>query len=85
MFGMFSNGKKINEFAKEIALNLSKRYPPALDVTPEKKISPNRLTKVLEETLARAAEFQRENRLGVIGKAKLGNEFKWQLNELVYS
>ncbi len=85
MFSMFSSSKKINEFAKEIAQSLSKRYPPALDLTPDKKISANRLTKVLEETLARAAEFQREHKLGVLGKAKLGNEFKWQLKELGYS
>ena len=48
--------KHINEFAHELADSLAKRYPPVLDVTPEKKISANRLTKVLEETLARAFE-----------------------------
>jgi hypothetical protein len=85
MFGLFSVSKKINEFARELSENLSKRYPPALDVNPEKKISANRLTKVLEEALASAAQFQRENRLGIYGKAKLGNEFKWQLKELGYS
>lgn len=85
MFGLFSGSKKINEFAKELAANLAKRYPPALDVNPEKKISANRLTKVLEEALQSAAAFQREHRLGLLGKAKLGNEFKWQLKELGYS
>jgi len=83
--GLFSGSKKINEFAKELAGNLSKRYPPALDVNPEKKISANRLTKVLEEALSSAGQFQRDNRLGLFGKAKLGNEFKWQLKELGYS
>jgi hypothetical protein len=82
---MFTGSKKINEFARELASNLAKRYPPAVDVNPEKKISANRLTKVLEEALASAAQFQRENRLGLYGKAKLGNEFKWQLKELGYS
>jgi hypothetical protein len=77
--------KHINEFAHELADSLAKRYPPVLDVTPEKRISANRLTKVLEETLARAVEFQREHRLGTFGKAKLGNEFKWRLRELGYS
>jgi hypothetical protein len=85
MFGLFSGSKKITDFARELAGNLSKRYPPALDVNPEKKISANRLTKVLEEALASASQFQRDNRLGVYGKAKLGNEFKWQLKELGYS
>lgn len=85
MLGLFSGSKKISEFARELASNLAKRYPPALDVNPEKKISANRLTKVLEEALASASQFQRDNRLGVYGKAKLGNEFKWQLKELGYS
>ena len=84
LFGLFSS-KHINEFATALANTLAKRYPPALDVNPEKKISQARLTKVLEETLVQAAEFQQEHKLGVFGKAKLGNEFKWQLKELGYT
>jgi hypothetical protein len=77
--------RQINTFARELADTLAKRYPPALDVNPERKISANRLTKVLEDTFARAVEFQREHKLGLFGKAKLGNEFKWQLKELGYT
>ncbi len=84
LFKLFSS-KHINEFAKDLAGNLAKRYPPALDVNPEKKISQARLTKVLEETLVQAVEFQRSHKLGTLGKAKLGNEFKWQLKELGYT
>jgi len=84
LFKLFSS-KHITEFAKDLAGNLAKRYPPALDVNPEKKISQTRLTKVLEETLVQAVAFQREHKLGTFGKAKLGNEFKWQLKELGYT
>ena len=77
--------RHINGFARELADTLAKRYPPSLDVNPERKISANRLTKVLEDTFARAVEFQREHKLGLFGKAKLGNEFKWQLKELGYT
>ena len=77
--------KPINEFAKTLAHALSKRYPPALDINPEKKVSQARLVKVLEETLAKATDFQREQKLGMFGKAKLGNEFRWQLKELGYT
>ena len=83
-FSLFSSSH-VTEFAKNLAESLAKRYPPALDVSPEKKISQARLTRVLEETLAQASEFQREHKLGMFGKAKLGNEFKWQLKELGYS
>ena len=79
------SSRHITEFAKSIAGNLAKRYPPALDMNPEKKISQARLTRVLEETLTQASEFQREHKLRMFGKAKLGNEFKWQLKELGYS
>jgi hypothetical protein len=82
--GLFS-GKKIKQFAKELTDNLAKRYPPTLDVTPEKRVSEARLTRVLEETLAKATTFQQEQKLGVFGKAKLANEFKWQLKERGYS
>ena len=83
-FGLFST-KHITQFAATLANTLAKRYPPALDVNPEKKISQARLTKVLEETLAQAVDFQRQHKLGMFGKAKLGNEFKWQLKELGYT
>lgn len=82
--GLFSN-KHISDFAQTIAAKLAKRYPPAIDMNPEKKVSENRLTRVLEETLAQAVQFQQEHRLGLFGKAKLGSEFKWQLKELGYS
>ena len=77
--------RHINDFARELADTLAKRYPPSLDANPERKISANRLTKVLEDTFSRAAEFQQEHKLGMFGKAKLGNEFKWQLKELGYT
>jgi len=84
-FWPFFSSKHINEFARNLANNLAKRYPPALDVSPEKKISHARLTKVLEDTLMQAVEFQRSHKLGMFGKAKLGNEFKWQLKGLGYT
>ena len=47
-------------------------------------VSQKRLTDILEETFAKAAAFQRENKLGWYRKAKLGNEFRWELKELGY-
>lgn len=81
---LFSS-KHIAEFAKELAEKLAKRYPPAIDVNPEKKVSENRLTRVLEETLEQAVKFQQTHKLGIFGKAKLGNEFRWQLKEMGYT
>lgn len=84
LFSWFSKSE-VTDFAKNLAAELAKRYPPAIEANPEKRISENRLTKILEDTLNRAVEFQQSHKLGTYGKAKLGNEFKWQLKELGYS
>jgi hypothetical protein len=78
-------GKHVEEFANELATTLSKRYPSAVEANKSRTISEVRLTKILEDVLVRAQTFQREHRLGMFGKAKLGNEFRWRLKELGYS
>lgn len=85
--GLFGRTPKIDVegFAKDLAQQIAKRYPPALDASSTKKISVNRVTKVLEDALSRASEFTQTNKLGAIGKARLGNAFKWELKELGYT
>ena len=78
-------GRDVDTFAKELAEMVAKRYPPTLDKAPERRISANRISKVLEDTLSKAADYNRSARLGVYKKARLANTFKWQLKELGYS
>ncbi len=78
-------GKDVEAFAKELADAIAKRYPPALDKSPERRVSPNRITKVLEDAMEKATVFTKDQRLGVFKKAKLANAFKWELKELGYS
>lgn len=78
-------GTKVGEFAKQLSMDLGKRYPASMDNNPQKKISPNRLTKVLEDTFTRAIQYQREQKLGFFGRARLGNNFRWELKEMGYS
>lgn len=75
---------KASAFAQSLADDIAKRYPPELDRNPTKHLSANRLTRILEDTCEKAADYQRDNRLGVFGKAKLGNAFKWALTDLGY-
>jgi hypothetical protein len=75
----------VEDFAKSLAGEIVKRYPPAIDQTPEKRPSVNRLTRVVEDACAKAVDFQAEHRLGWLGKAKLGNAFRWELTELGYT
>jgi len=81
---LFSS-KEIDAFAKELAQSLAKRYPPSLETAQAKKISVNRVTKVLEDVVEKAVEYNRKNPLGVYRKARLGNTFRWELKELGYS
>lgn len=74
----------IAAFAAELAQSVAKRYPPSLDNDPGKRPSVNRLTRIMEDTCAKAVEFRVAHRLGWLGKAKLGNAFRWQLTELGY-
>ncbi len=84
LLNMFSS-KEIDEFAKSLAESVSKRYPPALETAQEKKISVNRVTKILEDTFQKAVEFNARQKLGVYKKARLGNTFRWELKERGYS
>lgn len=75
---------KVAEFAKSLADTISKRYPPALDKDPSKRPSVNRMTRIIEDACKQAVEFQIQHRLGWLGKARLGNAFRWELVELGY-
>ena len=77
--------RDVDVFAKELADMVAKRYPPALEKSPERRVSPNRITKVLEDTLEKAEEYQKSRRLGAYKKARLANAFRWQLKGLGYS
>ena len=84
LFGSVSS-KQVDEFAKMLAQELGKRYPPALDKGNERRISQKRLSTLLQETFDRAVDFKQQHKLGVYKKARLGNTFRWELQEMGYS
>lgn len=84
MFSKIFSTSKVNEFAKTLAADIAKRYPPAIANNPEQMVSHKRLTAILEEAFNRAAEFQKEQKLGWFRRAKLVNEFQWELKEFGY-
>lgn len=79
-----SKGSSITTFAEGLAAQIQKRYPPELDNTPSKRPSVNRLTRIIEDACVKASEFRVQERLGWLGKARLGNHFRWKLNEAGY-
>jgi hypothetical protein len=80
---LFSRGK-VDEFAKILAQDIAKRYPPAIANNPEQMVSQKRLTAILQEAFTRAAQFRNEHKLGWIRRARLVNEFQWELKEIGY-
>lgn len=85
LFGSVSS-KQVDEFAKGLAQEIAKRYPPTMDKGGgERKISQKRLTVILEEAFNKVTAFKDQHRLGVYKKARLGNTFRWELAELGYS
>lgn len=74
----------VEDFAKLLAQDVAKRYPPALDAQPGKRPSVNRLTRIVEDVCSKVVTYQAENKLGWLGKSKLGNSFRWELTELGY-
>jgi hypothetical protein len=84
LFGSVSS-KDVDTFAKELAEDLAKRYPPALDQAGGQTLSEKRLTRILEDVCNKAVAYKNEHKLGVYKKARLGNTFRWELEERGYS
>lgn len=78
-------GKELEEFAKSLAQEIVKRFPPALANDPQRMVSPKRLTTIIEEVGEKAQQFQTEKKLGMFKKAALGNTFQWELKEMGYN
>lgn len=85
--GVFTNlfvRAPVNSFAKTLALDIAKRYPPILDQQQGKRPSVNRLTRIMEDAVQKAVSFHGEHKLSWLGKATLGNSFRWELTEMGY-
>jgi hypothetical protein len=87
MLGLFSSIslKEVDEFAKTLADDLARQYPPATDQSGGPRLSEKGLTTLLEEICNRAVAFKNEHKLGVHKKARLGNTFRQELETLGYS
>lgn len=87
MLSFLRPGRKseIKEFALDLAAQIAKRYPPALDCQPGKRPSVNRLTRITEDACTKAVEFHDTHKLGWFSRARLGNHFRWALTELGYT
>lgn len=77
--------KEIDDFARSMADEVIERYPA--DTAQSKKQDKKQrkaLGKALDAAYVRAQAFHRERKLGVYGRARLGNGFQWALKEKGY-
>jgi hypothetical protein len=83
-FGSVSSAQ-VDEFAKSLARELARDYPPALDKEGDKASWERKLALVLQGIFGRAREFRVEHKLGLYKKARLANTFRWELKEIGYN
>jgi len=84
MFWSKSDNARIDAFGKELAGELSRRVPLATIADPGKKGN-DRYVRAIEHARGVTIAFQKDNKLGVYGKARLLNTFKWELKRQGYS
>ncbi len=75
------SAKGSDDFAIELAQEFARRVPPG---TAADGPSAKTFARAVDDVCAKAQAFQREHKLGVYGKAKLGTEFKLKLQDLGY-
>lgn len=80
----FFNHSAEKDFARSLVERLLKELPPRLMEQHHKVLSVNKITRLLERTGQLATSYQQEHGLGVMKRAVLANNFKWQLKSSGY-
>ena len=73
------------QFALQMAEKVERQFPPKSESQLVKKGAQRRLEGVLNPIIDDLVSFQKKNQLGWIGKARVGNAFRWALTEKGYS
>jgi hypothetical protein len=88
MFGRllskFTGASAIDGLVDSLVNELMRRYPPSMATGEGRRLSQQAVTNILESVINKAVTKSKEWELGVVGKAKLGNSFKWALKEKGY-
>lgn len=76
-------GKDVEAFCRDLVAAVVKDYPPAR-YRPGKTGVDKALNKTMRRLNKRLAAFQREHTLRWLDRARLGNCFRWELEEAGY-
>jgi hypothetical protein len=80
----FSAPSGINSTVEALVRELVRRYPPSMASGEGRRLSPQAVTSILEAVIGKAVAKSQELELGVVGKARLSNNFKWALKDQGY-
>lgn len=84
MFKWLIFPKRLRELARDLAGEISMRYPSAIANSPEPLVSARRRSEILDEVFTRAERFCRQEDVGVFATMRLGSALKGRLRELGY-
>ena len=83
MFGRARN-KEIDEFSKRLAKELADQFQVEKENSSNMKKSIKKRGATVNNIYNKAFDFKQQYRLGIYGKARLGNTFKWELRDMGY-
>lgn len=78
---MFKRSRDIDDFAIALARDFAGRCPPSEGGETGKAAQ---VARAIDDVCNRAAAYQREKRLGMYARAKLGTSFKLELKQIGY-
>jgi hypothetical protein len=84
MFWLGKKNARIDDFGIQLANELATRVPLEPEARAAKKKGTEKFARAVDHAVGLTVAFQRDNRLGVYGKARLFNAFKWELKRLGY-
>lgn len=79
---MSDASREIENFAIELARELSGAFPASEGVREQQSMA--RLARAIDRICNRAASYQKEKKLGMFGRAKVGTAFKLELEQAGY-
>lgn len=77
------NSAPAEAFAKSLAADFAKKFPPIASEAPSKD-SKKKFYDALNELHHKARQFGIEHKIGLYKKAKLSNTLKWELKDMGY-
>ncbi len=84
MFGWIASTKSLRETARTLTNSFAEDCPPPRNQNPSKRVSEKKVAVALDRLYAQAADYIRERRLGVIGRARLAKAFQAEMQALGY-